>query len=66
MSRLNIRRDTMALIQRRGSTFATNQRRRSSVGGAGAFSSRTSFATSRYDLYSLEQTEVILGSDSTV
>ena len=47
MSRLNIRRDTMALIQRRGSTFATNQRRRSSVGGAGAFSSRTSFATSR-------------------
>ena len=49
MSRLNIRRDTMALIQRRGSTFATNQRRRSSVGGAGAFSSRTSFATSRLE-----------------
>merc|ERR1712110_301144 len=46
ISRLNIRRDTMALTQRRGSTFATNQRRRSSDGGAGAFSSRTSFATS--------------------
>ena len=43
MRRLSIRRDTMALIQRRGSTFhQTEQRRRSSV----AHSRATSFSAS--------------------